>query len=266
MFTLSCSGGWASQSRELSDRVRSAAALGYKAVESLHWLGRDLEAARAAVDETGCVISAILAESADKAANDQLVLGAMGIAHEDAHGAFLQAVGETLEAAKILRCRTIVVTAGSERFDVPREAQRANIVEALRAALPIIAGSGVRLVLEPLNVLVDHAGYYLTTSHEGAQIIREVDSPQVRLLFDIYHQQITEGNLIRNIRQYINEIGHFHVGDVPGRKEPGTGEINYKNVFAAIAETGYEGYVVFECGLTEPVEVVTKKMLDLLPV
>jgi len=262
MFTLACGGGWVKGS--YADKIRGAAALGYKAVEPLCWLGEDLEAARAATGETGCVISAILVQSADEAAAD-LIRNEHGIVHEDAREAFVRAIGETLAAALTIGCNTIVVTSGNERPDVPREAQRANIVEALRAALPVIDGSGVQLVLEPLNVIINHKGYYLTTSEECAGIVREVASPQVKMLYDVYHQQITEGNLIHNINQYIGGIGHFHVGDVPGRREPGTGEINYKNIFRAIADTGYEGFVVFECGLTEPVEVVTRKMFELLP-
>jgi hydroxypyruvate isomerase len=174
-------------------------------------------------------------------------------------------MGETVAAAQAIQCSTIVVTTGNERADVSRAAQHANVVAALKAALPVIKGTGIQLVLEPLNVLVNHKGYYLTSTEEGARIVHEVKSPQVRLLYDVYHQQITEGNLIDTIRRYSKEIGHFHVGDVPGRKEPGTGEINYGNVFRAIAETGYKGYVVFECGRTEPVETVTEKMFALLP-
>jgi len=261
MFTLSCSGGWVPGS--YAEKVRAAAALGWKAIEPLCWLGEDLPAARAAIDETGCAISAILVQSADKQAA-KLIGNDHGIVHEDAREAFTRAIGETLEAAKTLGCTTIVVTSGNERPGVPREAQHGNIVAALRAALPVIKGSGVQLALEPLNVLVNHKGYYLTTSEEGAQIVKEVGSPQVKLLYDVYHQQITEGNLIDNINRYSRQIGHFHVGDVPGRKEPGTGEINYRNVFRAIAGTGYEGYVVFECGRTEPVEVVTEKMFALV--
>ena len=262
MFTLSCSGGWVPGT--YAEKIRAAAALGWKAIEPLNWLGQDLEAARAASDETGCWISGIVVQSADKK-TAELMRWEHGIVHEDAKEAFVRAMGETVAAAQAIGCTTIVVTTGNERPDVPREVQHANVVEALKAALPVIKGTGIQLVLEPLNILVNHKGYYLSTSAEGAQIVREVGSPQVRLLYDVYHQQITEGNLIENIRRYIDEIGHFHTGDVPGRKEPGTGEINYKNVFKAIAGTGYEGYVVFECGATEPVEVVTQKMFALLP-
>jgi len=262
MYTLSCCGGWVPGS--YAEKIRAAAALGWKAIEPLGWIDQDLKAARAAIDETGCAISAILVQSADKKAA-KLIGNSHGIVHGDARDAFAAAIGETLEAAKTLGCTTIVVTSGNERPGVPRRAQHANIVTALRGVLPVIRGSGVQLALEPLNVLVNHKGYYLTTSEEGAQIVREVGSSQVQMLYDVYHQQITEGNLIDNIKRYSKEIGHFHTGDVPGRREPGTGEINYKNVFKAIADTGYEGYVVFECGMTEPVEVVTRKMFELLP-
>ncbi|MCL1951709.1 MAG: TIM barrel protein [Oscillospiraceae bacterium] len=263
MFTLSCSGGWVPGT--YAEKIRAAAALGYKAIEPLSWFGQDLQAARAASDETGCYISGIIVQSADKKVS-KLMEWTHGIVYEDAREAFVCAMGETVVAAQTLGCTTIVVTTGNERRDVPRETQHANVVAALKAALPVIKGTGIQLVLEPLNTLVNHKGYYLTSTAEGAQIVREVNSPQMRLLYDVYHQQITEGNLIETIRKYIGVIGHFHTGDVPGRNEPGTGEINYKNVFKAIAETGYEGYVVFECGRTEPVEVVTRKMFDLLPV
>jgi len=261
MFTLSCSGGWVPGS--YAEKIRGAAALGWKAIEPLSWLGEDLKAARAAIDETGCRISGIVVQTVDKA-DAKRNRWEHGIVHEDARDAFVRAVAQTLEAAHTLGCGSIVVTTGNERSDVSRQVQHANVVNALKAVLPVLRGSGVQLVLEPLNVLVNHKGYYLTTSSEAAQIVREVGSPQVRMLYDIYHQQITEGNLISNIQRYIGEIGHFHVGDVPGRNEPGTGEIHYRNVFRAIAQTGYSGYVVFECGNTEPVETVTRKMFSLL--
>ena len=261
MFTLSCSGGWVPGT--YAEKIRAAAALGYKAIEPLGWFGQDLQAARAASEETGCWISGIIVQSADKAVSD-LMKWTHGIVYEDAKDAFVQAMQETVEAAQALGCTTIVVTSGNERPGVSREIQHENIVKALKAVLPVIKGEDVQIVLEPLNVLVNHKGYYLTSTEEGAQIVKEVNSPQVRLLYDVYHQQITEGNLIDTIHRYIDVIGHFHTGDVPGRKEPGTGEINYKNVFKAIAETGYSGYVVFECGLTEPVEIVTKKMFEMV--
>ena len=262
MFIITCAGGWLKESGE--EKFAAAAKLGFKAVEILDWTKLDFDKARTEIEKSGCTLSAILIKSRDPY-KQSLIANEHGIVYEDALNAFVDSIGETLEAAKAMDCKNIVVTTGNERDDVSRQVQHDNVVKALKAAAEVVAGSGVTLVLEPLNILVDHKGYYLTTTAEGVEIIKKVGSPQVKLLYDVYHQQITEGNLINNIRDNIEHIGHIHVGDVPGRKEPGTGEIHYKNVFKTIAETGYDKYVVFECGLTEDVETVCNKMWALMP-
>ena len=99
---------------------------------------------------------------------------------------------------------------------------------------------------EPLNPQDNHANYYLNRTSEAFDIVREVASPFVKILFDIYHVQIMEGNLIDTIRKNIAHISHFHVGDVPGRHEPGTGEIHYSNVFKAIRAAGFRDFVAME--------------------
>ena len=262
MFILTCAGGWLKE--PYNEKFSAAAKLGFKAVELLGWKDADFASAKSAMNAAGCELSAILVQSRD-AKKQSLIANEHGIVHEDALDAFVDAIGETLDAAKALCCKNIVVTTGNERSDVPRQAQHNHIVKALKAAAKVIEGSNVTLVLEPLNILVNHKGYYLTTTAEGIEIIKSVDALQVKLLYDVYHQQITEGNLINNIRSNIEHIGHIHVGDVPGRNQPGTGEINYKNVFKAIADTGYDKFVVFECGITEDVETVCKKMWALMP-
>jgi hydroxypyruvate isomerase len=118
----------------------------------------------------------------------------------------------------------------------------------LKRAHDVVEPHGVTLIVEPLNTLVNHKGYYLHHTAEAFEIVREVASPNVKILFDIYHVQIMDGNLIDIIRKNIASIGHFHVGDVPGRHEPGTGEINYTNVFHAIRETGFRDFVAMEYG------------------
>ena len=119
------------------------------------------------------------------------------------------------------------------------------------------------LLLEPLNVLVDHKGYFLYRSDEAFEILREVNSPDIKLLFDIYHQQITEGNLIRNIVANIDLIGHFHVAGNPGRNEPYIGEINYVEVFKAADEAGYTGYAGLEFWAKGDIEESLKNCLAL---
>lgn len=260
MFTLSACGGWFEG--DASNRIRAAKKYGFDALEILGWTDMDLEATAGTLRETGMKISAILIQSRDEK-KQQLIANTHGIVWKDAHDAFVDALQETLEAAKTLGVTTIVVTTGNERSDVSRGMQHDLVVEALKRGADVVKDSGVQIVLEPLNVLVNHMGYFLVTTAEGAQIIREVDRPEVRLLFDVYHQQISEGNVIRNLTQNIGLIGHIHVGDNPGRMEPGTGEINYKNVFKAVRETGYTGFVVFECGRTVDAETVCRNMLAL---
>lgn len=114
--------------------------------------------------------------------------------------------------------------------------QTGYAIDMLRKCAEILEPEGIVMVLEPLNWHTNHGGTFLRDSDQAYAICRAVDSPSCKILFDIYHQQITEGNLIPNINRAWDEIGYFQSGDNPGRKEPGTGEINYTNVFKAIAE------------------------------
>jgi len=153
---------------------------------------------------------------------------------------------EGVEFAKEHGVPTLIATTGQEIEGLARAEQHANIVKRLKAVAPAAEAAGVTFVLEPLNTKVNHKGYYLPTSGEGFEILDEVASPAVKLLYDIYHQQITEGDLIPTVTANISKIGHFHLADHPGRGEPGTGEINCRNVVRAIADAGYEGFVGLE--------------------
>ncbi len=261
MFTLSANGGWFDG--DYYNRYYEAKKFGFKAVEMLNWKGVDLDRARAAIDETGVKQSCLLFSSTDPEI-DKILYMARGIVWTDTHDSFLKAMEETLAAAQKLDCPNICVTTGNERNDVSRYVQHTNIVTALRRAADLIKGSGVKIVLEPLNILVNHMGYYLVNTNEAVDIIDEVGSPDVTVLYDVYHQQISEGNVIETIQKNISKIGHIHVGDVPGRNQPGTGELNYRNIFKAIDATGYEGFVTFECGRTVSAEQVSADMLELL--
>lgn len=261
MFTLSANSGWFDG--DSYQRYFEAARFGFSALEELGWKHLDLTKAKETINQSGVQLSAILAQT-EKEDYSELLSFNHGIVYEDAVDAFKSAVEESLSAALFLGVKNIVVTTGNERKDVSRYVQHTNIVTALREADKIISGSGVKLVLEPLNTLVDHKGYYLVYSNEAADIIDEVNSDNIKMLFDIYHQQISEGNIINNIKKYQTRIGHFHVGDVPGRNEPGSGELNYKNIFKAIKDIGYDGFVTFECGRTKDAETVCKEMLSLV--
>ena len=169
---------------------------------------------------------------------------------------FMRELNLSIDAAKKIDTKRLVVLTGNELGGMPRSEQMANAVSVLREVAPVLEKNGITVVVEVLNTYVDHAGYFLYYVRDGAELVDRVGSPNVKILFDIYHVQIMEGNLISNIRANIDRIGHFHVGDVPGRHEPGTGEINYRNVFKAIYDLGerYQGYVALEYGRVAPLE------------
>ena len=175
------------------------------------------------------------------------------------HAGFLKDVRRAVEIHRIMGNEAATVTSGLAVDYLSEEQQTANCIEALKRAAEIVEKTKMRLVIEPLNVRVNHAGYFVVFSDHAHRIISAVNHPSVRILFDIYHQQISEGNVINHIRQYWDWIGYFQVGDVPGRKEPYTGEINYRNVFKAIHEKGFQGLLGMEHGLSVPgMDGVTK--------
>jgi hydroxypyruvate isomerase len=162
---------------------------------------------------------------------------------------FLRRVRHTAKIAPLVDGTISTVTSGVDVPGLSQQDMTRHVIEALKQAADIVEkAGGPILVLEPLNVLVDHPGYHVVKSDHAAEIIDAVGSPKVKILFDIYHQQISEGNLIGNIRKYYDRIGYFQFGDHPGRHEPFTGEIHYPNVFKAIYQLGYQGMVGGEYG------------------
>ena len=164
---------------------------------------------------------------------------------------FLQHIRESVEAAKRVNATWMTVVPGHLDLRLDQGYQTANVVEALRQASGILEPHGLVMVLEPLNFR-DHPGLFLTKAAQAYAICRAVDSPACKILFDIYHQQIQEGNLMPNIERAWDEIAYFQIGDNPGRKEPTTGEINYKNVLQFIHDRGFRGIFGMEHGNSRP--------------
>ena len=215
------------------EAMRTVKASGIDAIEFWGWRGKPLDAIRAAMDELHMEVAAFCA--ADSMITDPA-----------RHAQTLEGLAESIEAAQKVGCKTLIFLAGDDRVGVAREEQHAAVVAGLRACAPMLAEHDITLALEPLNILVDHKGYYLTESAEAYQILEEVASSNVKMLFDIYHQQITEGNLIQNATRMVDRIVHFHCAGNPGRHELDNGEINYDNIFRALHAAGYNGYVGLE--------------------
>jgi hydroxypyruvate isomerase len=159
---------------------------------------------------------------------------------------------EGLEVQKRTNAKTALMVPGRYDEKLHRDYQTANFIDAMRMCCEIVGPSKLVLVIEPLNNLINHPGLFLTTIPQAYMICKGVNHPSCRLINDLYHQQITEGNLIPNIDMAWEYIASFHVGDHPGRNEPGTGEINYMNIFRHIYKKGYDGVIGMEHGRSIP--------------
>ena len=219
--------------KDFIDSMRSVRGCGIDSIEFWCWWDKDIDAVNSARKELGLTIAAFCTKFislTDPAQREDYIAGLV----------------ETLAVAQKLDCKTIITQVGEDRKDVPAAEQHKSIVEGLKACVPYLEKAGVTLVFEPLNTKIDHMGYYLWSSDEGADIVDEVGSPYVKMLFDLYHQQIMEGDIIRRSTQYLDKIGHMHAAGNPGRHELDDGEINYKGVFDALKAAGYKGHVGLE--------------------
>jgi len=168
-------------------------------------------------------------------------------------GEFQEGVGRAIEYAKALRCPRLNCLVGLTPKEAAPEKVRQTLVENLRFAATALEKEGITLLIEALNTY-DIPGFYLTTTRQALQLLSEVAHPNLRLQYDIYHMQVMEGNLTRTIIDNLERIGHIQLADNPGRHEPGTGEINFTNLFRFIDEAGYTGWIGCEykpAGVTE---------------
>jgi hydroxypyruvate isomerase len=236
---------------QLADQVQRVAAAGYDGFEFGDW--------RAVPDPSKIVAlqNKLNLTCVSLVGNKSVNPKGMGLCDPAERQGFLAEFQSSLEAAKRFEAQQIVVLSGFKVPGMTRPAQHASIVEGLKRAHDLAAQAKVTIVVEVINTLAkieplnpkgdNHANYYLDRTAEAFEIMREAGSPPfMKVLYDLYHVQIMEGNLIETIRENIGLIGHFHVADVPGRHEPGTGEINFASVFRAIRDTGYNGFTGME--------------------
>jgi hydroxypyruvate isomerase len=160
---------------------------------------------------------------------------------------FLNDIKNSIDVAKRVNAKWMTVVPGHVNLKQKMGYQTANVVESLKQASALLEPHNITMVLEPLNFR-NHPGLFLTDSPQAFEICKAVNSPSCKILFDIYHQQIQEGNLIPNMEASWEEIAYIQIGDNPGRNEPTTGEINYHNVFKWIHEKGFDGILGMEHG------------------
>jgi hydroxypyruvate isomerase len=218
------------------DRIRASADLGFDAVEMWGLGGKDLEATAKLCEELGVEVAQFTAWGFVPGLNDPAN-----------HDAFEDAIRKAVEAAKVLRARKATVVGGNDQPGMSQEEMHANIVTGLKRVAPIAEEAQLMLILEPMNIRVDHAGHCLYGSPDAVRICREVGSPMVKINWDLYHMQITEGDLCGRMKEGFDQIGYLQLADHPGRNEPGTGEIHYPRVLREAQALGYRDIVGLEC-------------------
>ena len=232
---------------DFCDALRKTAALGFDCAETYGWKHLDLDAVRAVSEDCGVELRSLCTTEFRMTSPEHRQL-------------WLDGLRESCEAAVKVGASRLITQVGQDT-GAERALQHESIVAALKEAKPILDEYGIIIMLEPLNPIVDHKGYYLTTAAESFDIIREVDHPLVKIVYDIYHQQVTEGNIIPNITSGLDCIAHLHSAGHPGRHELWNGENDYKFIFDAIDKSGYSGAVGLEYSpLLDPIESLTEAM------
>lgn len=244
------------------DRPARIAAAGFKVIEAWfpdqHLSDADLPKLRRACESAGVKLNNIVANSPDGTIGGSLTNPAD-------RPKYLARVRESLKCCKELGTSMMITCTGNVQPALAHADQRRSIVDGLKAAGDLAARAGVTLVLEPLNSLIDHPGYFLDQPEAAAAIVREVGHPHVALLFDVYHMQIMRGCVIETIRANIGIIRHFHSAGVPGRHELDDGELYYPKILDAIASTGYQGCFGLEYFPAEDSAASLARMRRLLP-
>lgn len=237
------------------ERFRPAREAGFDYIEFWSWADKDIPAIKELCRRYDLRIASF--------SGDQN----LSLIDETQRADYLRFVEQSLEVAGFLGCGNLVIHSNGlgdggvvlNPYDHLSHVQKIDaMAETLKRLAPRAEKAGVNLLLEALNTRVDHPGNFLSSTAQAAEIVGSIGSPWIKILYDIYHMQIMEGNIIDTLRKNMDRIGYIHIADVPGRHEPGTGEIHFPNVMRALRELGYDGFVGFELSpLQEPAKAAS---------
>ena len=244
--------------RPFIERLAVASRLGYRAVEFWDWRDKDLPAVADAAAQHGLTIAAMSGNRRH------------GLIDPAAREGLFEEMEQVFDAAKQLNCRNIMMLSDVLNDDgsaAPSQALSAeekteSVTENLRALAGRADAASVTLLLEPLNTALDHRGCFLNHSAPGVAIVRSVDSPRVKLLYDIYHMSMMNEDVLTEIDRNLELIGYFHVADLPGRHQPGTGKIDYQAVNALLRQAQYQGFIGMEFSALGPDEPAATAALE----
>lgn len=225
---------------DMGDRIRAAKAAGFEAAEFHLWRDKDLDSIAAALAETGVTLTGACVDP-----RRSLVDPAQ---HEE----FLAAVADSLAAAQKIGSPPMIVASGFTREGVSAQEHFNEAVSVLKRAAALAEAADVMLVLEPLNDRVEHPGMYLVSTTLGLDIVDAVNSPKLRLLYDVYHSAVMDEDMETVLSGRMHLVHHVQIADLPGRNEPGTGTIDWAGTISTLKRLGYEGAIGMEYRPTLP--------------
>lgn len=235
-----------SAGKDFIDQIKYAYDMGFRAIEDNGMMGRTPEMQKKIGDTLAKMGMSMGVFVLDKGGNGANTMAAGKPEYVEV---FLKGCRDAVEVSKRCNGKLTTVVPGDFERNLTMGIQTGNVIEALRKGADILAKENIVMVLEPLS---DTPNLFLRTSDQTYMICKAINNPSCKILYDIYHMQKNEGNLINNIDKAWDEIGYFQIGDNPGRNEPTTGEINYKNIFKHIHAKGYKGMLGMEHGISQP--------------
>ena len=225
---------------DFADRIRAAKAAGLTHVEFHLWRDKPMDKVAQALRETGVTLTSFCVDP-----RRSLVDPAQ-------HAEFIEAVRESLAASQGVGSPPLIVASGFARDGVPRAEQRAAAVQALSEAARLAEAAGVELLIEPLNTRIDHPGMFLHDTREALDIIEQVGSPNIKLLFDVYHSCVMDESLEDVLCGRMHLVRHVQIADLPGRNEPGTGKLDWNDLLQRLGALGYQQAIGLEYKPTLP--------------
>ncbi len=230
------------------DRIGAAHACGMDAVEFWKWTNKDIDRVTTLLNENEMKLSVFNIDSRDETLSYDL---SRGILNAGRKKDLLTALQESAPVYHKLGAAAMIVLIGETLEEPDRERQEENVRDCLSFVAPYAEAEGITLIVEPLNA-TDRKNYFMPEAARLFRILDDVNSPNVKMLYDIYHQHMTGDFDLALVREKIGRIGHFHIADCPGRHEPGTGCVNYPSILREILKTGYDGYFGLEYRATVP--------------
>lgn len=232
---------------DFCEAIKTVKALGFDAAETYNWRNLDLDQVRGICQDTGVELLSMCTTE-------------FNMTEPAMRKTWLEGLAVSCKAANRMGVKKLITQVGQDT-GAERTVQHDSIVAALTAAKSILEDAGVTIMIEPLNTYVNHPGYYLCSSAEAFEIVRQVDHPLVKVVYDIYHQQVMEGNIIPSVTGNLDCIAHLHSAGHPGRHELQYGENDYRVIFDAVDKAGYQGACGLEYNPLLPPEESLKEFL-----